>query len=69
MRAVPSLGPIRFANYQFMLPPLAVILGVVVLGEAIRPAQVVGGFFIVLGILLARRDGGLLAALRSRRAA
>jgi len=69
MRAVPSLGPIRFANYQFMLPPLAVMLGAIVLGETIRAGQVVGGVVIVLGILLARRDGGLLAALRPRRAA
>jgi drug/metabolite transporter (DMT)-like permease len=69
MRAVPSLGPIRFANYQFMLPPLAVILGAVFLGEAIRPGEVVGALVIVLGVLLARRDGGLLAALRPRRAA
>ena len=64
MRAVPSLGPIRFANYQFMLPPLAVVLGAIVLGEAIRTGQVVGGVVIVVGILLARRDGGLLTALR-----
>jgi drug/metabolite transporter (DMT)-like permease len=69
MRAVPALGPIRFANYQFMLPPLAVVLGAVALGEAIRPGEVVGGVVIVVGILLARRDGGLLAALRPRRSA
>lgn len=69
MRAVPSLGPIRFANFQFMLPPLAVVLGAVVLGEAIRPGEVVGGVIIVVGVLLARRDAGLAAALRPRRAA
>ncbi|MCU0504443.1 MAG: DMT family transporter [Chloroflexi bacterium] len=69
MRAVPALGPIRFANYQFMLPPMAVVLGAVALGEAIRPGEVVGGAVIVVGILLARRDARLLAALRPRRAA
>ncbi len=68
MRAVPSLGPIRFANFQFMLPPMAVVLGAIVLGEPIRPGEIVGGAVIVLGILLSRREGGLLAALRPRRA-
>jgi drug/metabolite transporter (DMT)-like permease len=67
MRAVPSLGPIRLANYQFLLPPLAVVLGAIALGEPIRPGEIVGGAVIVVGILLARRDGGLVAALRPRR--
>lgn len=66
MRAVPSLGPIRFANFQFMLPPLTVILGSIVLGETVRPGEIVGGAVIVFGILVARRDGGLVSALRRR---
>ncbi len=69
MRAVPSLGPIRYANLQFLMPPITVLLGAVLLGEAIRLGEIVGFAVIVLGILLSRREGGLLAAFRPRRAA
>ncbi len=68
MRAVPSLGPIRYANMQFLMPPVTVLLGAVLLGETIRPGQVVGFAVIVLGILVSRREGGLLSAIRARSA-
>lgn len=51
------LGPTRITNLQFLPPALAVILAAIFLGETIRPEQVVGGLVIVLGILVARREG------------
>lgn len=51
------LGPTRITNLQFLPPALAVILAAIFLGETIRPEQVVGSLVIVLGILLARREG------------
>jgi drug/metabolite transporter (DMT)-like permease len=63
-RAVPLLGPIRFANVSFVLPPLTVVLGAIVLGESIRAGEIVGGAIIVAGILLSRRDATLPARLR-----
>lgn len=50
------VGPTRIANLQFLVPAIAVVLGVLLLGERIEPVQVVGGAAIVAGILVARRD-------------
>jgi len=68
-RAIPALGPIRFANIQFILPPLTVVLGAIVLGEAIRAGEVVGGAIIIVGVLISRRDASLPARLRRLRPA
>jgi drug/metabolite transporter (DMT)-like permease len=37
------------------VPPLAVILAAIFLGEAIRPVQVAGGVIILAGVALLRR--------------
>ena len=66
MRAIPVLGPMRYANFQFLTPPLTVILGAAVLGEPIYLGQVVGGAVIVAGIVLARRDASLAFLARTR---
>jgi drug/metabolite transporter (DMT)-like permease len=66
--AIPLLGPMRYGNFQFLLPPLTVILGAIVLGERILPAQVAGGVVIAAGILIARRDARLVSFARFRRA-
>jgi drug/metabolite transporter (DMT)-like permease len=66
MRAIPVLGPMRFANFQFLMPPLTVVLGAVVLGEPIHAGQVVGGAVIIAGILLARRDASVAFRARAR---
>jgi len=68
-RAIPALGPIRFANIQFILPPLTVVLGAIVLDESIRAGEIVGGAIIVVGVLLSRRDASLPARLRRLRPA
>jgi drug/metabolite transporter (DMT)-like permease len=39
---------------QYGVSPLAVILGALFLAEPIRPAQIVGGVVIVLGVIVAR---------------
>lgn len=54
-RAVRRLGPTRVANFQFLVPAIAVVLGALLLGERIFLGQVVGGAGIVAGILVARR--------------
>ncbi|HET9754922.1 MAG TPA: DMT family transporter [Candidatus Limnocylindrales bacterium] len=49
------LGPTRVITLQSFVPPMAVVLAFVFLQEPIRPAQVVGGLIIVLGVALTRR--------------
>jgi len=48
------LGPTRVITLQSFVPAMAVVLAYVFLGEPIRPAQVVGGLIIVLGVALTR---------------
>jgi drug/metabolite transporter (DMT)-like permease len=49
------LGPTRVITLQSFVPPMAVVLAFLFLHEPIRPAQVVGGLIIVLGVALTRR--------------
>ncbi|HEY7703021.1 MAG TPA: DMT family transporter [Candidatus Limnocylindrales bacterium] len=49
------LGPTRVITLQSFVPPMAVVLAFIFLREPIRPAQVVGGLIIVLGVALTRR--------------
>jgi drug/metabolite transporter (DMT)-like permease len=49
------LGPTRVITLQSFVPAMAVVLAFVFLGEPIRPAQVLGGAIIVLGVALTRR--------------
>lgn len=64
---VKVLGPTRAANFQFLVPALAVALAAVFLAEQIRVEQIIGGIVIVLGILVAR--GGRRIGGRRREAA
>ena len=52
------LGPTRVTTIQALVPAMAVVLAYVFLGEPIRPAQVLGGAIIVLGVALTRRSVG-----------
>ena len=52
--AVKILGPARTMLFQFLVPAFAVLLAAILLGEAIVPAQIVGGLVIVVGILISR---------------
>jgi drug/metabolite transporter (DMT)-like permease len=49
------LGPTRVTALQSLVPALAVVLAAIFLGEAMRPAQVVGGLVILAGVALLRR--------------
>jgi drug/metabolite transporter (DMT)-like permease len=51
---VKVLGPTRTMLFQFLVPAFAVTLAALLLGEAIVPAQVLGGVVIVAGILVSR---------------
>jgi drug/metabolite transporter (DMT)-like permease len=59
------LGPTRVITLQSFVPAMAVVLAYVFLGEPIRPAQVVGGLIIVLGVALTRRASMRAAASSS----
>jgi drug/metabolite transporter (DMT)-like permease len=54
MRGIKVIGPTRVTVLQYGVSPLAVILGALFLAEPIRPAQIVGGVIIVLGVIVAR---------------
>jgi drug/metabolite transporter (DMT)-like permease len=49
------LGPTRVTAFQFLVPPLAVVLAAIFLAEPIRPVQVAGGAIILAGVALLRR--------------
>ena len=65
------LGPTRVTALQSLVPALAVVLAAIFLGEAIRPAQVIGGVVILAGVALLRRGAwpGRQAARALRRRA
>ena len=48
------LGPTRIVALQSLVPAMAVVLAFLLLGEPIRPFQIVGGAIIVLGVALIR---------------
>lgn len=65
-RAVRLLGPTRVTNYQFLSPVVAVVVGALLLSEAVVPGQIVGGAVIGAGILVARGDGRRLLVRAAR---
>ncbi|MEX1171396.1 MAG: DMT family transporter [Chloroflexota bacterium] len=64
---VRMLGPTRISAVQSLVPALAVVLAFFVLGEAIRPGQVLGGVIIVTGVALTRYASRRTAARSSTR--
>jgi drug/metabolite transporter (DMT)-like permease len=62
---VKLLGPTRVNALQFLVPPLAVVMAAIFLGEPIRPVQVVGGVIILAGVAMLRAGS---TSLRLRRA-
>lgn len=58
--AVAELGPTTTSLVTYMIPVIAVAVGVVVLGEAFHLRVVAGGVMIVLGIALVQRRLSLL---------
>ena len=49
------VGPTRITTLQSLVPAMAVVLAFVFLAEPIRPAQVLGGAILVLGVAMTRR--------------
>ena len=64
--AIRFVGPTRATAMQFLVPAGAVVLGALVLGEAVGLPQVAGGVVIVLGVWLTRRPTIMSAAVRAR---
>ncbi len=53
--AVRAVGPARTAAFSNLVPFVGIGAGAVLLGEAVRPLQVVGGVLIVASVLVVRR--------------
>ncbi len=64
--AIRHIGPTRTSASQLLVPAGAVILGAIFLAEPVRPAQVVGGAVIILGLWLTRRGSVLPTSVRAR---
>ena len=62
---IKHLGPTRITTIQSLVPAFAVVLAFIVLGEPIRPGQVVGGAIIVLGVALTRLRPGRAVTIRT----
>ncbi len=60
------LGPTRVTAMQTLVPALAVVLAFLVLNEAIRPGQILGGAVIVGGVALTRLSRTRARALRGQ---
>jgi drug/metabolite transporter (DMT)-like permease len=63
-----AIGPARSAVYINAVPPLAVLIAAVTIGETVTPWFAAGGALLVSGVILAQRaSGGLrLPRLRAR---
>lgn len=56
-RGVRSIGPARTAVFINLVPVVAVLLGVLLLGETLEASMIVGGVLVVAGVLLLNRPG------------
>jgi drug/metabolite transporter (DMT)-like permease len=67
-KVLEAIGPARSAVYINAVPPLAVAIAAVTIGETITPWFAVGGALLVAGVVLAQRaDGGFrVPRLRAR---
>lgn len=52
MRLIRAAGPTRAAMTGYLVPTVATIMGVVVLGETLEMRQIVGGLIILAGVFL-----------------
>jgi drug/metabolite transporter (DMT)-like permease len=55
--ALARLGPVRVTSFINLLPVVSVVGGMLILGEKLLVAQMIGGFVIVLGVFLVNRPG------------
>ena len=56
-RGVRAIGPARTAVFINLVPVVAVLLGVLLLGESLEVSMLVGGVLVVAGVLLLNRPG------------
>ena len=52
MRLITTAGPTKAAMTGYLVPTVAVILGIVVLGEPIVPRQILGGVIVFVGVAI-----------------
>ena len=52
MRLIRGAGPTRASMTGYLVPPLAVAIGAVFLGEALSWNQLTGGFVILVGVFI-----------------
>ena len=64
-RLIDRAGATNALLVTLLVPPTAILLGALILAEALAPQDVLGQFLIALG--LAAIDGRLVSALRPRR--
>ncbi len=57
--ALSRLPVTRIAHFQYLVPPLGVLLSVLILGEPLTASLVAGGGAILVGIIVAQRGAGL----------
>ena len=62
--ALARLGPVRVTSFINLLPVVSVVGGMLILGERLLPAQMIGGVVIVLGVFLVNRPGRSRAPAR-----
>ena len=62
--ALARLGPVRVTSFINLLPVVSVVGGMLILGERLLLAQMIGGVVIVLGVFLVNRPGRSRAPAR-----
>ncbi|MBI1907113.1 MAG: EamA family transporter [Rhodocyclales bacterium] len=58
-QAVASIGPARATLFTNLVPVFAVVFSMLLLGERLVPASLLGGVMVIGGVLLANRPGGV----------
>jgi drug/metabolite transporter (DMT)-like permease len=53
-KSIGEIGATRTAAYNTLLPPLAVLIATITLGERLTPLQALGAMVVVSGVILAR---------------
>lgn len=54
-QGVQRLGPARAAIFTNLVPVFGVLLGMLLLGEAVLPSMIVGGLVVIAGVMLTNR--------------
>jgi drug/metabolite transporter (DMT)-like permease len=54
---IQTVGAVRTATYQNLVPVLGLVFGIVLLGESLEPLQYFGSAIVISGILITRHGG------------